>query len=99
MDHVEQSFSVCIPNPGRDYGDEWEKIDPAYSDFWDRESVQISKRNFVDGHRFITVTVDWSPLEPVHKLVESDESVVIQGGARRVEVPLVDCGEPAAVSA
>lgn len=38
-------------------------------------------------------------LEPVHKLVESDESVVIQGSIWRVEVPLVDSGESAAVSA
>jgi hypothetical protein len=38
-------------------------------------------------------------LEPVHKLVESDESVVIQGSTWRVEVPLVDGGESAAVSA
>lgn len=38
-------------------------------------------------------------LEPVQKLVESDESVVIQGSTWRVEVPLVDGGESAAVSA
>jgi hypothetical protein len=50
-------------------------------------------------NRETSTDVQGGKLEPVHKLVESDESVVIQEGARRVEVPLVDCGEPAAVSA
>jgi hypothetical protein len=60
----------------------------------------VSKTAVFDTEaRMFIALVAYHDSEPVHKLVESDESVVIQGGARRVEVPLVDCGEPAAVSA